>query len=180
MNPDFFQDISYLRGGNPKQQRAFYCLEQLELFSQLAVFHPLLAGTLPIQIDIEGSDLDIICEAYQLDEFEERVSQSYNHYPNYRVKRKLFQGLDSVVISFESKEFPIEIFAQAKPSHQQQAWLHMIKEWEILAYYGEAFRKKVIELKKKGVKTEPAFAQLLGLKGDPYQAILSYHLPEEI
>ena len=50
----------------------------------------------------------------------------------------------------------------------------MIIEAEILEEKGEDFRQKIIELKKSGIKTEPAFAQLLNLKGDPYEALINF------
>ena len=37
-----------------------------------------------------------------------------------------------------------------------------------------AWQELIIELKKKGIKTEPAFAMLLDLKGDPYDELLKY------
>jgi len=48
------------------------------------------------------------------------------------------------------------------------------KEFQILEKEGEAFKHKIIALKKQGVKTEPAFAKVLDLVGDPYEAILKY------
>lgn len=48
----------------------------------------------------------------------------------------------------------------------------MLIEHQILLEKGESFRQEIISLKKQGIKTEPAFAQLLGLSGDPYEAIL--------
>ena len=50
----------------------------------------------------------------------------------------------------------------------------MIIENEILKEQGEEFRKKIIELKIQGYKTEPAFAKLLQLSGNPYEAILNF------
>lgn len=49
----------------------------------------------------------------------------------------------------------------------------MVAEWKILAEKGDSFKQKILELKRSGIKTEPAFAQMLGLKGDPYQAVLT-------
>ncbi|QCO12481.1 DUF4269 domain-containing protein (plasmid) [Azospirillum brasilense] len=35
---------------------------------------------------------------------------------------------------------------------------------------GPAFREEVLRMRGQGLKTEPTFASLLGLKGDPYRA----------
>jgi hypothetical protein len=59
---------------------------------------------------------------------------------------------------------------------EQVAYRHMVVEWNILAANDDNFRGEIIRLKKSGMKTEPAFAQLLQLDGDPYQALLSYSL----
>ncbi|MNC60542.1 hypothetical protein D3C75_1104260 [compost metagenome] len=65
---------------------------------------------------------------------------------------------------------------------QQNGYLHMLLEQRILNVLGAGFREAVIEMKKIGTKTEPAFARLLNLEGDPYEALL--HLsgltPEEL
>ena len=82
--------------------------------------------------------------------------------------------IDSLVCNFILEEFPIELFAQKVPTKLQNAYLHMIKEYEILEKEGEEFRKQIINLKEKGWKTEPAFAKLLGLKEDPYLELLNY------
>lgn len=48
----------------------------------------------------------------------------------------------------------------------------MLIEDIILHEKGSAFRKRIIELKSYGIKTEPAFARLLGLQGDLYSELL--------
>ena len=50
----------------------------------------------------------------------------------------------------------------------------MIIEYKILELHGEVFRQEIIKLKSKGLKTEPAFAKLLGLVGNPYEELLNY------
>ena len=50
----------------------------------------------------------------------------------------------------------------------------MIIEHKILQENDEKFRRDIIKLKERGLKTEPAFAKLLGLEGNPYQALLDY------
>jgi hypothetical protein len=57
-----FTTIDYLKNGNAKQRRAYEVLTKHKLFEKLKYYPPILAGTIPIEIDIEGSDLDIICE----------------------------------------------------------------------------------------------------------------------
>ena len=48
----------------------------------------------------------------------------------------------------------------------------MIIEHKILAAHDNDFKTEIIKLKQAGLKTEPAFARLLGLDGDPYEALL--------
>ncbi len=48
----------------------------------------------------------------------------------------------------------------------------MIIEHKILSSKNDKFRAEIIQLKKEGLKTEPAFARLLGLQGNPYEELL--------
>jgi hypothetical protein len=57
-----FTTIDYLKEGNDRQKKAYEVLLKYKIFEKLSNYSPLLAGTVPIEIDIEGSDLDIICE----------------------------------------------------------------------------------------------------------------------
>lgn len=78
-----------------------------------------------------------------------------------------------VICNFQVESFPIEIFAQNKPTTQQNAYLHMMAEYKILKEKGEEFKQKIIDLKKKGIKTEPAFGMLLNLE-NPYEDLLKF------
>jgi hypothetical protein len=80
----------------------------------------------------------------------------------------------TVICRFVVDYFPVEIFGQDVPSTEQEAFIHLVNENRILLQHGPEFRRKVTRLKKGGMKTEPAFAQLLGLPGDPYQAMLQF------
>ena len=57
-----FKDIGYLKNGNLRQQNAFDVLSELDIFEKLKEYNPILPGTIPIEIDLPKSDLDIICE----------------------------------------------------------------------------------------------------------------------
>ncbi|MGV2488720.1 UNVERIFIED_CONTAM: DUF4269 domain-containing protein, partial [Bacillus mycoides] len=56
-----FDNIEYLQHGNNRQRQAYSILTNNQILSKLKQFDPILVGTIPINIDIENSDLDIIC-----------------------------------------------------------------------------------------------------------------------
>lgn len=168
-----FTTIDYLKKGNEKQKRAFEVLAKHKLFEKLKDYSPILAGTIPIEIDIEGSDLDIICEVKNESDFIEFLNQNFQDYNNFILEKVTANDEKSIVLSFMLEEFPIEIFGQNKPATEQNAYRHMIAEYKILQEKGEAFKQKIIELKKKGIKTEPAFGILLSLE-NPYEDLLKF------
>jgi hypothetical protein len=58
------------------------------------------------------------------------------------------------------------------PTARQNGFRHLLVEAAVLAAGGEQWRRAVRRLKQQGLKTEPAFANLLRLSGDPYVALL--------
>lgn len=84
----------------------------------------------------------------------------------------------TLLCRFIQQDFQIEIFCQAVPVKQQLAYRHMAIEHWLLATRGATFKKKILELKSNGVKTEPAFAEVLGLDGDPYDSLLQFEQDE--
>lgn len=164
-----FSRIDYLAHGNPRQQKAWQTLTAHRIMELLAPFDPLLAGTIPIGIDIEGSDLDIICCYRDREGFTTLLHRCFAAYEGFRCDAR---GASVVVASFRAGEFEIEIYGDILPSRQQNGWRHMLVEHRLLQEHGDEFRRQVIALKRQGVKTEPAFAKLLGLEGDPYEALL--------
>jgi hypothetical protein len=65
-----------------------------------------------------------------------------------------------------------EVFGQNIPTENQNAYRHMTIENRILKEKGSKFKQRVKELKSNGMKTEPTFAKLLGLDGNPYVELL--------
>lgn len=170
-----FTTIAYLKNGNEKQQYAFEILKKYEIFEKLNFYSPVLAGTIPIEIDIEGSDLDIICKVdLQFQEvFIETVRSCIPDHTEVHIENGVVNGEQCIVINYTLEGLLIEIFGQNKPALQQNAYCHMIGEYKILQEKGENFKQKIIELKKEGMKTEPAFGILLGLE-NPYEDLLKF------
>jgi len=171
-----FKNISYLKTGTPKQQAAFTVLTQHKILENLAEFDPILVGTIPINIDIENSDLDIVCYWKNKSDFIEKIKQLFGKENLFTIREDLINNQDSVIANFFIDAFEIEIFGQNTPTELQNGYRHMLIEHQILSSRDENFRLEVIKLKKNGIKTEPAFGLLLGLKGNVYEELLHYKL----
>ena len=73
INKDF-KDIEYLKEGNTRKQRSYEILKKINIFNLLSKYNPILVGTIPIDIDIENSDLDIVCKVEDFKKFEELLT----------------------------------------------------------------------------------------------------------
>ena len=169
-----FLTLDYLKNGSEIQKKIHFVLEKHQIFDKLKQFNPILTGTFPININIENSDLDIILETDDLVKAKDFITNEFQNEKEFEINFSKMNGVDSLVCNFILEEFPIELFAQNVPTKLQNAYRHMMIEYEILEQKGEEFRKQIINLKEKGWKTEPAFAELLGLKGNPYLELLHY------
>lgn len=177
-----FADPDYLLRGSVLQQEVYALLRGLRIMEVLAAYHPLLAGTVPLGIQVEGSDLDIICEVHDHVRFTAEARSCFGDMEGFCAITRIVQGIFRTKISFVAGGWPVELFGQPRPTLRQNGYLHMVVEWRILNMLGADFREAVIELKRGGMKTEPAFARLLHLEGDPYEALLNLGTltPEEL
>ncbi|QLC65954.1 DUF4269 domain-containing protein [Flavobacterium sp. LPB0248] len=171
-----FRDLSYLKTGNSKQQAAFHVLTKHDVLEKLAEFDPILVGTIPINIDIEDSDLDIVCYWQNKSAFIERIKHLFEKENRFSIREIVIDNKESVVANFFIEAFEIEIFGQNTPTELQNGYRHMLIEDQILRSRDENFRLAIIKLKESGIKTEPAFGTLLGLKGNVYQELLDYKI----
>ena len=168
-----WQDILYLRGGSPRQRHAYDAICAVQIVDLMSAFDPLLVGTIPLEIDIESSDLDWIHYATDLEQFAGSARLQYENRRGFRDRFRTINGKESYIANFEAEGFKFELFAQNCPVIQQRAYRHMVVEHRLLQIGGEAARKAIRELKRGGMKTEPAFAQHFGIAGhDPYQDLL--------
>jgi len=169
-----FDNIEYLKNGNERQRAAYRTLTENSVFERLQVFSPLLTGSIPINIDIDESDLDIVCYWEKKDAFANTLRREFGQVHGFNLREQVINDYETVLASFHLNEFEIEIFGQNIPTRQQNAYRHMIVEYKLLCERDEAFRQKIIDLKKQGYKTEPSFAIALELSGNPYLELLRY------
>ena len=54
------QLVEAMKSGSDKQKMAYKAIEELQIMDTLRSYNPVVCGTIPIGIDIEGYDLDII------------------------------------------------------------------------------------------------------------------------
>ncbi|KLV27102.1 DUF4269 domain-containing protein [Niallia circulans] len=168
-----FDTPDYLQGGSAKQQQAYLALKKLKINEILHSYKPILCGTIPIGVDIESSDLDIIMEVYEFEIFSQIVIDYFGKMNHFRLKRLMIREVEVIKANFYFDGFEFELFGQPIPVKQQYAYLHMIIEHAVLRI-NPSVKEEVLIRKKQGYKTEPAFCQVLGLKGDPYQALIEY------
>jgi len=171
-----FDTIEYLASGSVQQQHAYTILLKRDIMRLLAPYNPILAGTFPLDITVDDSDLDILCEVYDLQEFATWATHNFGMEEGFSVCSLPNQEPAAVVVVFFLDGIQVELFAQGRPTKEQHAYRHMCIEYKLLQLLGADFRKKIIALKAAGIKTEPAFAQLLQIDGDPYMGMLDYKI----
>ena len=159
-------DAKYLKKGTKTQRELWKILKKTNILHLLNKYNPVLIGTIPIDIDIKGSDVDIACETYDFASFIEDLKGLF---PTIAIKKKKRAVIGRIKID----PFDFEIYGEAKPVHQQNGFVHMVVEAQLLSLGGNKMRQKIRNLKSSGIKTEPAFAKYLAIQGDPYQKILS-------
>lgn len=146
-----------------------------EILKTLKPFSPLVAGTFPLGLQTEKSDVDILLQASDLGYIQEIIEAYFSPYPDLKIKRSTVDGKPSLIANFSIQNVSFELFAQNVPTVQQTAYRHFLAEERILKLGGDQLKEQVMKLRMQGEKTEPAFAKCLGLTGDPYQAILNLH-----
>jgi hypothetical protein len=165
-----FSGVARLANASPRGAQAAEILDRHRLIDCLAAYQPEIVGTLPLAIDTPESDIDILCNVADLTAFSEFSDRVFGHFDGYRLRQRpaTRHVAAALVVRFECEGLPVEIFATNCPTRSQYGFVHMLIEARILFVMGDEFARQVRELKQLGIKTEPAFARLLGLSGDPY------------
>ena len=163
-----WKDISYLKDGNPKQRKVYDILKRIEILEYLEDFSPIVVGTIPLGIDIETSDLDIVCQFNDKEEIEKVLVEKYSHFDQFTIRK---MGENAYAYNFWFENCEIEVYASKVPTEESNSYRHLLIADRLLSLYGESFKQKIVQLKKEGYMTEPAIAKLLDLHGETYETI---------
>ncbi|RAU93196.1 DUF4269 domain-containing protein [Paenibacillus sp. YN15] len=181
---DFLRGIAYLALGNARQQEACRALRKLRMMEELEQYHPVLVGTVPIDVDIPGSDLDVICQVKEGKQkaFEALLKKVFGGLDGFEYAARVVDGLPRQVGRFRHGGWMVEVFGQPVPVEEQNGYRHMVVEDRLLELLGDGGREAIRRLKLQGLKTESAFARLLQLEGDPYLKLLEMYnwTPEQL
>lgn len=170
-----FQQFEFLQSGTPKQQELARDLEDWKILKSLHGFKPTLAGTIPLDIDTDSSDVDILVKFNIPAHLQKICYAKFRNLPNYSFSEKTIALRATLICRFETKKFCYEIFGQSVEPTDQYAWIHMMVENRFLTLADSRFREEIRSLKKQGIKTEPAFCKVLDLKGDPYKTLVQWN-----
>ncbi len=146
-------------------------IESLDLLGKLAGYHPVVIGTPPLGIDTDDSDIDIACTADDLDAFGKSVERMFGHLEGFSSGFPVVHEEPAILVSFGFSGWDVELFCQKIDTGSQWGVRHFRIEQRLLALEPE-LRHQIRDLKRLGSKTEPAFARVLRLSGDPYRSIL--------
>jgi len=153
-------------------------LEALALPQVLAAFDARIIGTPPLGLDLPTSDIDVICDVRDVEKFTETVRAIFGKETGFAIERRGGPARP-VVVNFVREGWPIEIYAVDQPTLEQPGWLHFDVEQRLLALGGKSLKEAVRQRRIDGAKTEPAFADALALKGDPYMALMTLAREDE-
>ncbi len=161
----------YLKEGNETQKKLFDDLETWKILKSLHGFKPTVVGTIPLGVDLPNSDVDILTKFNLPSHLVKICYAKFRNFEKFHLEEKNIHGEPTILVKFKTRLFHYEIFGQKIEPNLQEGFIHMKVEERILNLATKSFRDKVLELKRGGMKTEPAFSQLLGLHGDPYKRI---------
>lgn len=150
---------------NPSLMKSF---QNLEILTRLKKYRPLIAGSFPLGLQNDDSDVDILLQAQDLKKLEVELRQYYGNMLGYLAQFEQVDGLSTLVVHFQYQNRGFEFFAQNCEPVRQRAYLHFLVEERLLKWGGANFKKQVLEKRRQGLKTEPAFAEVLGISEDPY------------
>ena len=174
---DWFS-LEYLADGDARQQDARLVLKSSGIFDILKDYSPVLCGTIPLGCYLQSSDLDVICQAGNLEEFTDFCVEKFSYVEDFYFNVKSIRGDRCAIVRFSLDDWQIELFAKDQPVELQYAFGHMLAEaW--LLYKSEDVEEEISEIRKfklDGLSTEEAFAEINRIYTDPYVYLYELYL----
>lgn len=174
--------IDYLNQGSARQRRAARVLHEARIWDRLREIPEIefaLAGSLPLDLAAETSDLDIVVSVADLKVFLHQVREAFGQEREFAASLGLGRGGRCVLASFvvghqAGEQERIEIFAQTLALPLQAAIMHLLVEARLMGLAPEdsTFIERLREARLSGLKTEEAFGVVLGLS-QPYEELLA-------
>lgn len=124
--------LDYLREGSQVQKKVYDVMRSGRFLEILQKYNPILVGTVPIGIEVPGSDLDVVCEVYDFNLFEQVLTGNFGHYDGFCLSRRTVNGQERMKANFMVHDWPIEIFGQSVPTRKQNGYKHMLIEYRML------------------------------------------------
>lgn len=155
-------------------RRALAVVRRAGVLDALATYDPVIVGTFPLGLDREGSDVDVLCHADDLQGFVDNATRAFgDHQPVSSHRFVPRDGHEAAVVRFAVDDVPVEVFAQPVPTTEQHGFRHLQVERRLLDLGGERLAARLRANRAPGASVEAAFAEVLGLPGDPFEAVLS-------
>lgn len=148
-------------------------VSELKLLEMFKDHQPFIAGTIPLAIETPDADIDFLVRFSDPDEFSTLCRERFGSMSEFELSNGEAHGLPYSLCRFEYRGVPVEIFCSSLSTYKQNAFLHFQAEEKLLKYGPYSWQEQVVQLKMRGLKTEPAFAHLLNNdKMSAYQFIL--------
>ncbi|WP_313618302.1 DUF4269 domain-containing protein [Agrobacterium sp.] len=136
-------------------------IQRLGILEALSAYDPHVAGTPPLGVHTDSSDIDILCCAPYAEVFLDTIVSLYSNHAGFSCWQWV-SGDRPLIATFHAEGWEFEIYASPQPVKQQAGWRHFTIEQRLLALGGETFKAKIMSLRSEGYKTEPAFWTALG------------------
>lgn len=162
----YFLNLEYQKSPTVMQKNALKTLSSLNLFHDLKEFNPVFVGTIPLDVDVHGSDIDIICEVAEFSRFQNRVRECFESQKNFIIIESYNYNSRHSTCRFDAHSFRIEILGEKVPVQQQISFKKLVAEAKLLEIGGDTARQEIRNIKNQGLNTELAFAEYFKLTGE--------------
>jgi len=150
-------------------------IDDIEILHVLRNYQPEVVSTIFADLDIESSDIDIVCCHSNVQEFEAVYSSAFSLMQSY----EFWIREDCIIGRFCYGGFVVEVYSSTTPVQLQAGYRHFQMMKRLSKFGGKSFSDQVRALKLSGLKTEAAICRVLSLPGDPYKAVLDLEIWSE-